>query len=338
MRSKGTVWWALVVAAVLTLLVGCGDDDGDTATDEGDAASSETTAGDAGDESGSEPLDVELRLGSLKIANSAPQVIDPSLFEDRGITLDVEYATSGAAIVPGVVGGSYDIGYGSVVSVVQSIAQGLPIRIIANGDISVGELVVLADSGIEDAADLEGKTIATNAVKSTVDLETMVLVADRGGDPSTLEFVEVPFPAQLAALDSGTVDAVVLPEPFLSQAKADPKYKSLFSIFDVEPQDLTNCYFASVSFLEENPEAAEQFAEAISEANLLASGDEEAARAAVAAVTGAPPEAVAGIQLPNWLGGPTDAEAVSVTVDRMAEHELVEDAPSVDEIVWQADR
>lgn len=334
MNVKRKRRFAVLAATAMTMLltVACGSDD-DSSPAEG--ATDETSPSDDGTSS---DVDATVRLGSLQIANAAPQVIDPSIFEEGGITLDVQYAGSGAAIVPGVVGGSYDVGYGSVVSVLQAIDEGVPVRIVANGDVSAGELVVLADSGIEEAADLEGRTIATNAVESTVDLETAVSVEARGGDPSTLQFVEVPFPGQLAALDSGNIDAAVLPEPFLSQAKADPSYQSLFSIFDVEPSDLTNCYFASESYLEENPEVAEQFALAIGESNELAARDEAAAREAVSTVTGAPPEAVSGIQLPTWLGGPLDEEGISVAVERMVDHGFISEAPAIDDIVWRAPR
>ncbi len=275
-----------------------------------------------------------LSLGSLRIANSAPQVVDEAIFADNGVSLDITYAMSGAAIVPGVIGGDYDIGYGSVVSVIQAVEQGLPIRIIANGDISVGEIVVLADGEISEAADLEGKVVATNALKSTVDLETSVSVEERGGDPSEIEYLEVPFPAQLAALDSGTIDAAVLPEPFLSQAKADPKYEALFSIFDVEPQDLTNCYFASESFLSDNGYAAQDFVRSIRDANRFATDNPDAAREAVTAITEAPPAAVESIELPTWLGKKVKRKEVKIVVRRMVEFELIPESVAARDIIW----
>jgi NitT/TauT family transport system substrate-binding protein len=315
------VWVAVVAVAVIAVMSGCGSSGGSSSSSTTKAASSDK-------------VDATLKMGSLKIANSAPQVVDPSIFTKQGITLDISYATSGAAIVPGVIGGSYDVGYGSVVSVVQAVQQGLPIKIIANGDISVGDVIVKADSGITDAKGLEGKSVATNALKSTVDLETSVSVDERGGDASKLKFIEIPFPAQLAALDSGSIDAAVLPEPFLSQAKANPKYKDLFSIFDVKPKDLTNCYFASESFLKSNAQAAKQFVAGIREANEYATANPQAARTAVSTVTGAPPPAVANIELPTWLSGKVDSAGISVVVDRMVKFGLIDDAPPAKSIVW----
>jgi NitT/TauT family transport system substrate-binding protein len=283
---------------------------------------------------GSQKSPTTIKLGSLKIANSAPQVIDPTLFSDRGVKLDISYATSGAAIVPGVIGGSFDVGYGSTVSVVQAIQQGLPIRVIANGDISVGDVVVEDGSEIENAKDLEGKKVATNALKSTVDLQVSASVDQDHGDASKVTFVEVPFPAQLAALDAGTIDAAVLPEPFLSQAKANPAYRSVFSIFDVKPPDLTNVYFASQSYLNDNAKAARSFVQGIRASNKKAVDDPAAARTAVSTVTGAPAPAVANIQLPTWLPQKATAPRVNVVVQRMVKFDFITKAPPRSNLVW----
>jgi NitT/TauT family transport system substrate-binding protein len=318
----------IMTFGLIGLMAACGSDS------EPNADPTTTSAG-PGTTAPAQKVEQTLRLGTLKIANTAPQVADPSIFSKNGITLDISYSTSGAAIIPGVIGGSYDVGYGSCSSVVQAVSEGLPIQVIAPADISVGDVVVLASSGITDAKGLEGKTVATNALKSTVDLDVQVVVDNRGGDASKVKFLEVPFPAQLAALDGGTINAAVLPEPFLSQAKANPKYKALFSIFDVSPHDITNCYFASTAFLGKSAQAARQFVESVSAANKFATDKPDVARQAVATITGAPAAAVAGIALPQWLSAKMEPADVKVLVDRMVKFKFIDKAPATEKILWQ---
>lgn len=328
MRSLRRFLVLITALAAVVAMAACGSD-----SDNAETTTTSTTA--AGGSNGSTPPEeVTLRLGTGKFANTAPQVVNPEIFAEQGITLDITYAQSGAAVVPGVVGGSYDIGYGSAVAVVQAVEQGVPIKMIATADISVGSLVVLADSGIETASDLEGKTIATNALKTTVDFETRVVVDEKGGDASKLTFIEVPFPAQLAALDSGNIAAAVLPEPFLSQAAADPKYKVLFSIFDIKDPNLTNCYFASVSFLEKSPDVAERFVTAILESNAYALANPDKAREAVSQITEAPLAAIANIELPAWITEPIDEKQVERLIDRMAQWDMIAKKPPVADVIW----
>ena len=81
-------------------------------------------------------------------------------------------------------------------------------------------LYVMPGSKIRDLADLRGRTIAVNAPRNILYLLAASALADQGIPSGQVRFV-IPrggFPAMLAWLKAGRVDAAVLPEPFASIA------------------------------------------------------------------------------------------------------------------------
>jgi NitT/TauT family transport system substrate-binding protein len=113
-------------------------------------------------------------------------------------------------------------------------------------------VVVRANSAIKAPKDLEGKTIAVNALKGSAELSIRAVLARHGVDVSKLKFLEVPFPDQLAALQAGRVDAAAPVEPFVTQARAAGA-RVLFSYFaGLQPKLTVGTYFAMTPFIQKN--------------------------------------------------------------------------------------
>ena len=70
-------------------------------------------------------------------------------------------------------------------------------------------------------ADLEDVTIAVNTLKGLGEFTVYKAIEEAGADPDSVKFVEVPFPDMPAALKNKRVDAVWVPEPFLTQLTTD---------------------------------------------------------------------------------------------------------------------
>src|SRR5690606_602161 len=113
--------------------------------------------------------------------------------------------------VPGVVSGSFDVAFGNTISTMVAVDQGLELKYLTNGlattggDPDVGAVLAAADSGISAPADLAGKTVAVNNLNNIGDTTIRYVVEQDGGDPSTIEFVEIAFPDMPAALERGQV-------------------------------------------------------------------------------------------------------------------------------------
>jgi NitT/TauT family transport system substrate-binding protein len=124
------------------------------------------------------------------------------------------------------VSGQWQFGFSNVVSLLLAQSRNVPIKVVANGNNSTGDTkndfggIVVKDPAITSPKQLEGKKVATNALKNIVDTSVKDIVKKDGGDPSKVNFVELAFPDMAAQLEAGNVDAIFVVEPFLSAAKA----------------------------------------------------------------------------------------------------------------------
>jgi NitT/TauT family transport system substrate-binding protein len=164
----------------------------------------------------------KVRVSIIPINDVAPlfAAINNGYFRELGLEVDTTPSTGGATGIPGLVGGSFDIAYGNVVSVLLASQQGLDLRVIAPGtklmDKETDTTPILAriDSGIKSGKDLEGKTFAVNTRNNVIWLYARTWVKATGGDPDKVIFKEIPFPQVEDALRQGRVDAAFLVAPF----------------------------------------------------------------------------------------------------------------------------
>jgi NitT/TauT family transport system substrate-binding protein len=172
----------------------------------------------------------KVSVGVIPIVDCAPIFLGDKqgFFKDEGIQLDIQTASGGAAIVPGVVSGSFDFAFSNLISVMVAKDKGLDLKFVANGASTTGEkgkdiggVVVPAGSPITAAKDLAGKTVSVNNLSNIGDTTIKSVIEKGGGDPNSVKFVEVAFPDAPAALTNKQVDAAWILEPFLSKAVAE---------------------------------------------------------------------------------------------------------------------
>lgn len=195
---------------------------------------------------------------------------EQGFFEEEGIDLDIQTTTGGAAAVPGVVSGDFDFAFGNTLSVMVAQDEGLDIRFVTNGTTTSGNaerdfsaVVVPADSDIQGPADLEGKTVSVNNLNNIGDTTIRHVVEQAGGDPDSIEFVEVGFPDAPAALDRGQVDAAWILDPFLTQVLDDGARAVSYNFVEFDPELDIAGYFTTAQKIEEDPELVESFQNAM---------------------------------------------------------------------------
>ena len=269
------------LAAGTLVLAGCG-------------SGSPTGAEGSASEAGSSPASASsgeltsISVGTIAIASSTElrYGVAEGIFEDHGLDVELIEGQGGAALLPAVQNGSMQFAVGNPMSVLTAADQGLPMRVVsgyswssAEGD-DINAVIARKDSGITGFDDLEGQTVSVNAVHTLGDLSIMEAAEMAGADPEKINFNEMPFPDMLAQLEQGNVDAVWLPEPFMSRAMADPEnvvvgYPNQ-EIMDGMPLTIP---FTSASIAEESPELVTAFQEALTESAERAAQDEEGVRA-----------------------------------------------------------
>ena len=297
-------------------------------------------SGDGGGEAAPGQPD-KVTVGVIPILDVAPIYLglEKGFFSKRDIDLQLEQAEGGAAIVPAVVSEQYQFGFSNVVSLLLAQSEGLPVKVVSNGNNSTGVdgedfagLLVKADSPIQSAKDLEGKTVAANTLQNIVDTSVRASVRKAGGDPSKVKFVALPFPEQPAALANGQVDAVFLVEPFQQSVLAEGGRKIASSYVDAADNLTVAAYFTSQQLLAENPDLVKRFTEAMQESLSYADSHPDEARAIIGTYTKIAPEVIEKVTLPKW---PADInrDSLETMADLAVEDGLLKEAPDLNALL-----
>jgi NitT/TauT family transport system substrate-binding protein len=157
----------------------------------------------------------KIRVAALPIAETGAlwAAIDEGIFADHGLEVEVVPAQGGAQAIPALLSGDIQFAIGQPFGPIRADLQDLGVAIIGDyanslpsGD-DVNAVVALGSSGLATPKDLSGKKVSVNSLGAAGDLTIRAAVDADGGDSSTIEFVEVPFPEVKAQLEAGTIDA-----------------------------------------------------------------------------------------------------------------------------------
>jgi NitT/TauT family transport system substrate-binding protein len=238
--------------------------------------------------------------------------VEEGIFKKHGFDLTISKGQGGAAILAAVVAGQAQFGFGNVVSLMQAQEEGLDIVMVANGSLEgdpknipaqpQNVVLVPSDSPIKTAADLKGKRVSINSLGNASEVTTRVAIDQAGGDSSTIEFVQMPIPDSLPALEQGQVDAIFVIEPFTSTAIKSGARVVVAPFTDSMPDASASIanYFASAELIERSPKLVADFTAALNEANLWAQTHPDEMRDAVTRIMGIDADVVAGMTFPYW--------------------------------------
>lgn len=282
-----------------------------------------------------------VKVGVIAIVDVAPIYLGRSkgFFSEQGLDLTLETAQGGAAIVPAVLSGQYQFGFSNTVSLLLAQSQGLPVKVVSAGDSATGDpakdfgaVMVKADSGIKDAAGLAGKKVAVNTLKNINSTTVNAAVRQAGGDPSTIQFVELPLPDMAAAIAKGDVDAAALVEPFVTIAAGQGDRAVAAQYAGTDPNLVVAMYFSSKQFIAQNPKLVQQFTAAMQKSLAYAQEHPDEARAVVSTYTKIDPAVQAKMTLPKWPST-VDSAAVQKLADLALTDKLLAKPADVKELL-----
>lgn len=205
-----------------------------------------------------------LRLTAL-VFNAGPQAME-ALFAGE---LDLAYVGSGPAV------NAYVRSKGRALHVVAGAASG------------GAALVVRADSGIESAADLGGKIIASPQIGNTQDIALRAFLRDHGLEATdrggSVRVAPLSNPDILNLLRRGELHGAWVPEPWVTRLLHEAGGRVLVDERDLWPggRFATAVVVASRSFLGERPDLVRRFLAAHVEATRWIQEHPEEARARV---------------------------------------------------------
>lgn len=242
-----------------------------------------------------------LRVGILPIENAAEvhYANDLGFFQKAGIDVTIQAMANTPGIVAAVVGGALDIGYTTTDSVASIHAHRIPVVVVAPAtdyidptSLKTAGILVRADSPIHTAKDLEGKTIALPALHSLGTTAASAWIDQNGGDSSKVKYVEIPFPAETAALEQGRVDAIFQVEPFFGTGAKRNRvlvegYNAIAKHF------LETLWVAQANWAKTNAGLVSRFASVIHQTAVWANAHPSESGAILAKYTKIPPAAIA---------------------------------------------
>jgi NitT/TauT family transport system substrate-binding protein len=218
-----------------------------------------------------------LKLATLPVDASALAyyATDMGFFKDHGLATDFRQL-SGGAIPPAVVGGALDVGWSNMISLTAAYKRNIPFTVIAAGGVYVrgnptSALFVAKDSSVRAAADLNGKTIAVDALVNFGQFSTQAWLDKNGGDSSTIKWIEMQFGEMPGALAQKRVEAAFLGEPFIEGDK--DTLRMLGAPIDlIGPRVMIGAWFTTTSWAKANPETLKAFQQTMSQTATWANG------------------------------------------------------------------
>lgn len=275
-------------------------------------------------------------VAALKVA------VDKGYFEKQGIDLEVVVgAGSSAAQLPALTTGDLDFMLASPTTALTAAAQGLDVRIVdgfTQNDPAIVEdstaVVVGAASSIKSAKDLEGKKVSVNALGGIGEIGIREAVAQDGGDPRKVTFVQLSFPEVAAQIEAGQIDAGMAGAPFMQQVVA--KGGRVVSDF-IHDTGLGANELVTISggkLVDKDPELIKRFTAAMKEALPFLAENNDLIREAMPAALGTDPAAAAKAKF-SIYSPDISPKTIQLFADLLVKYDIVGTEPNVDKVVWK---
>lgn len=247
---------------------------------------------------------------------------DRGLFEKAGVKPEYVSFSSANDMINALVAGQVDVVTGvSLVPILNLEAQSPgKARVFLHSMMTAATpydgLVVKKDSPIQGLPDLVGKkvgvfpgTTALNLLKATL--------KKHGIDDTKVQFVPLPPPSHLSALESGAVDALLAYEPTLSTALDQGARQVFGSIFaDLLSPSPISSSVVSRKFAKEHPELLGRFVKVLDEAIGMIQANPAECRKALLTHTKITPQVVEKVNLvPDVISSQVKPESVQAFAD-----------------------
>jgi NitT/TauT family transport system substrate-binding protein len=316
-------WIAALAAAVAVTAGGCGDDDDGAG---GGGASSEVTT---------------VTVGTLPIANAAPMYLgmEKGYFKAENLVIKPQIGEGGGSLITSLLSNDSQFAFVGVIPAVTAVSKGLPIKAVAASDDAAATpredwqvVMVGKGSDIRDVRDLEGKTIAVNALRGVAEVVIKTSLQKQGVDPASVKLLEVPFPEMPAALESGRVDAILASEPFLTGV-LDAGGRQVDAPFvESRPKLPIGVYVATDQYIESNRDVVDRFSRAMNKSLDYAAENPDEVRRIIPTYTKVPKEVAARMRLPAF-DSEIDEAGIELNAELTKRWRIIEKVPPVDDLV-----
>lgn len=229
----------------------------------------------------------------LKVYDPVYVAYEKGFFEGIDVEI-VDTVAGGATAVQMVSSGDVQGALLSTMALINARASGLPVVGVADiqsafKEAPLEQFFVRKDSGINSVADLKGKKIAINLVKSSFHYTWIMALNNAGLSEEDVQFVNLSFDQQQSALERGDVDAIGLMQPYTKSARESENLKTLFTDVDTFGEKQFCEIFVNSIYAKEHPEETKAFVSGIVKATKWIEENQEEAKQIISKYTGIDP-------------------------------------------------
>jgi NitT/TauT family transport system substrate-binding protein len=145
-------------------------------------------------------------------------------FRKHGIEADVKVVEAGPTIAAAIASGTATFGPSDIGGFLNAKSRGAPLKLVAAGGLftpqaQTAALVSAPGKRVASARDLVGKRVGVDRTGSIAHVALLKWLKRGGVRVDDVELAFYAFPDMIGPLSRGAIDAAVLPEPWLTQAK-----------------------------------------------------------------------------------------------------------------------
>lgn len=317
---------AALAALAMSALAACGGESSGTSAAENDDGSTTITLATVASDSGSQAFYGD----ELKF------------FEKQGLDVKVKIVANVPELAAAVESGDAHFALTSPTSVASASATGIPFRIVAGGAIYTKDnpgVWIMAPKGSSATSpkDLNGASIAVNALNTMPHLSTLATLEDAGVDPKKINTVTLDFTQVGQAFESKQVEAATVTAPFNYQIESDGIGTTMLSPYDAvnDGKDFANTiWFGKEDFVQDNKDVVDKFRAAIKETNAWANdpSNEKERKSILQKQTNLTDKSLKEMQLLQF-GDEATPEMISPVLDLMERFEVLPKPVEADSII-----
>ena len=272
------------------------------------------------------PVTLTVGISSNSSVAGFFNAFDKGYFSSAGLTINQQTLRNGAEAIPLLLNEQIQISFTDVPSLAVAFDKGISIKFVANAQYLAAsgpttDAIIARKDTIKSPADLVGKTVAVVTLVSALTINFRRAVVKAGGDDKKVKFVELPQPSMIPAVQSGTVDAAVVSEPFATQAEMEGLQVGMRLGQYANPGAMTTGFATTEAIYNKNPKAIHAFVTALNKGTQEVidsiKGDHKLVNDLMLKYAKIPQNISEKMVYPTYETGPVSAASIQPTLDSM---------------------
>jgi NitT/TauT family transport system substrate-binding protein len=282
---------------------------------------------------------IQIGCTATSDCGSAMVAIDEGIFKKHGLEAEMVLIGINSNIPAAILSNSIQVGGPTSTVFLQAADGGLDLVAIGGATVmspvTNNNVAAFVRNGItiNEPKDFIGKKVGAPGLGAFLHVLFVKWLVEKGVDPKRVNFVEVTFPTMMDIVKSGSVDAVLTGEPFVTRmtnaglGTVGARYAA--ELGRTEPIIF---YSASREWADKNADTIKKFRAAIAEAAPIVNNDREKASASISKFTKQPLELVKATP-PNRSEPVLKPEQLAWWIDIMSSQKMLQSKLDLDKLI-----